>query len=110
SPERRRKIVYKSRARDAHSDARTWVPFPNVDSFQTLEDLLDDDEHVPSGHTRTIADSPVTVVNAPKPEPAPAQEHPPPTSNPHRTAPRTRRPRRQHRRRRPQRTVPLAAV
>jgi uncharacterized protein YabE (DUF348 family) len=102
---KRRRIVYTSRARDAHSDTRAWVPFPNVDSFQTLEDLLDDGELVSSGQTQAITDTqPVAVATTPKPEPAPA---PKPERVP---ASLTRRGRRQQRRRRQRRRLAFAAL
>jgi resuscitation-promoting factor RpfB len=119
TPSPRRTTVYTSRARDPHSDARAWVPFPNADSLQTLEDLLDDDELVPSGQMQAISDTqPAAVVTAPKRERAPAPKRvrgpantpPPAISEPRRTAPLTRRGRRQHRRRRQRRRIVFAAL
>jgi uncharacterized protein YabE (DUF348 family) len=98
---------------------RTWVPFPNVDPLQTLEDLLDDRELVPSGQTQAITDTqPVPVVAtpkrerapAPKRERAPAPTRPPAIPKPRRTAPLTRRARRQQRRRRQRLRIVFAAL
>jgi uncharacterized protein YabE (DUF348 family) len=109
--QRPRRVVYTSRTRDPHTDARAWVPFPNIDSFQTLENLLDDDELVPSGRTQSITGTePVEVVTPPKRERAPAQKHPPAIPPPRRTAGLTRRARRQQRRRRDRRRVVFVAL
>jgi uncharacterized protein YabE (DUF348 family) len=119
SPSPRRTIVYTSRAGDPHSDARAWVPFPNVDSLQTLEDLLDDEELVPSGRPQAITDTqPVAVVTPPKRERAPAstrvrapaQKRPRASPEPRRAAPPTRRTRRQHRRQRQRRRIVFVAL
>jgi hypothetical protein len=89
SPKQRpgRATVYRSRARDSHSDARAWIPFPEADSLQTLGDLLDTDV------------APAALVTPPERERtlAPKRVH-------------TRRARRQHRRRRQRRRIAFAAL
>ena len=110
SPKRRR-LVYKSRACGAHTDARAWVPFPDVDSFQTLEGLLDDEQLVSSGQTQAVTDTqPVVAAAVPKQERAAAQEQPLAAPEPRRTAPLTRRSRRQQRRRRQRRRLVFGAI
>jgi uncharacterized protein YabE (DUF348 family) len=110
SPKRRR-IVYKSRPRGVQSDAREWVPFPNAESSQTLEDLLDDGELVASGQTQAVTDTqPVVVATTPKPKRAQAQEQRLAIREPRRAAPLSRRRRRQQRRRRQRRRLVFVAL
>ena len=82
--------MYRARACGANLDARAWVPFPNVDAFQTLGDLRDD--------------------NVPKRERVLTSQAPASIREPRRTARLTRRRRRQERRRRRRRRVAYAAL
>jgi uncharacterized protein YabE (DUF348 family) len=102
SPKQRpgRTTVYRSRARAGHSDARAWVPFPDVDSLRTLEDLLDDDELVRSGQTQPVIDmAPASHVTPAEPEHVLARKRV-----------HTRRARRRQRSRRRRRRIAFVAV
>jgi uncharacterized protein YabE (DUF348 family) len=116
---RARTTVYTSRARSESGNVQGWLPFPNVDPLQTLEDLLDDGELVLSGRTQAITDTaPVPAITRPKREPpptpkavrAPAPKNPLPTPERRRKTPLTRRARRQQLRRRQRRRLVFVAV
>jgi uncharacterized protein YabE (DUF348 family) len=57
--------VRKSPARAEPAEPEAWLPIPDVDTLPALEELLDDDQLVPSGQTQAITDTQPTPVVPP---------------------------------------------